>query len=345
MGDTAVNQWKSAPGGNLGDKKAGEQFSLSSVFYAISLLASGLALSTVTLFFSISVLLFWYIGFKASVKGKGTSCIMAIVLYITLLIGAGVSMFTVHTFRLGSKKTQCSGRMRQLCLALLIIESNKGQFPHPTSEGDFPHSWRIDALSKVEPTQFAKKYNRSEPWNGPKNSALGQIHVPILTCPVSDHDTKTPYKLVVGPGTVFDESAPPTISKITDGSANTIIMIEDHSNPIQWTSPHDISIDDAVDLICNMKPHDTSHYHVGIFETVYPGIQVGFADGSIGTIGFNADPTQVRRAFLCSDNQGVDYDVNSIGKIIRIRNWGGMVATAIYGFLIAAPAVPFYRRR
>ena len=171
---------------------------------------------------------------------------------------------------------------------------------------------------------------------------LAKIEIYGMTCPSKEHGPKTPYKLVIGPGTIFEAGKPHTIDRITDGTSNTIVLIEDHSDPVFWSDPDgDISIDEAVELLSNLDPRNAVHSQNETFRTTYWGTHVALADGSVHRIGFNADPELLRNAFLIAD--GGELDIESLGEpVVRVK-YGVIVSAVIYGFLVLLPIFPLIR--
>ena len=319
-------------------------FGLREVFYITSLIAAGLAFSTGSFFFSLFVLLFWGFCF-AIVRSSNSGLTLAIVAVFFLLFFCCVgAMFpSIQAVREAARRVACLNNMRQLNLALLNYESTHSQYPEASKlvQGH-RHSWRLAILPFIEQQNLYSKYDFSKSWDSAQNMPLAKIVIDGMTCPSKEHGPKTPYKLVTGPGTIFEAGKPHTLDRITDGTSNTIVLIEDHSAPVFWSDPDgDISIDEAVELLSNLDPRNAVHSHSETFKTTYWGTHVALADGSVHSIGFNADPELLRNAFLIAD--GGMLHIRSLGEpVVRVK-YGVIVSAVIYGFLVLLPIFPLIR--
>jgi len=319
------------------------RFDLRQVFYVTSLLATGLAFSPWTIPFSIFVLVIWRCCF-ALVRLPNFRYSLLLILVFTLLgiCCAGISLPTVSRVREASRRTQCLNNMRQIGLAVHNYLYAVGELPTPKFGNEFPYSWRIEMVVFIEMGGLPP-YDISQAWDSPKNMTWVESIPSHFSCPSHDHGTKTPYKLVTGPGTVFDnrEGKPPTFEKLIDGSSNTIMLIEDHTNPVSIADPNgDLDFDQAVKLLSKWSPRNSVHCFEGIFSTTYPGTHVVFFDGSTEIIGFNADPQLLRNLFLCADGEIFEGDRSEIGEPIVVYKYGTIVSFVAYLILILLPTFP-----
>ena len=316
------------------------RFDLRQVFYVTSLLAAGLAFSPWTIPLSIFVLLIWWGCFTAVRFPKFRSSLLLIVVFTLLgTCCVGVSLPAVSRVREASRRTVCINNMRQIVMALHNYQYAHGELPTPKIGNEFPYSWRVETLPFMEMGGLPP-YNIGEAWNSPQNIAWIESIPCHFSCPSLDHGSKTPYKLVTGPGTLFDKDKP-TLENVSDGSSNTIMLIEDHANPVSIADPDgDISIDQAVKLLSQWSPEHSAHCFDDLFSTTYPGTHVVFFDGSTETIGFNADPKVLRNLFLCDDGELFECDRSEIGEPVVVYKFGAIVSCAAYLILILLPIFP-----
>lgn len=322
------------------------RFDLRQVFYVTSLLAAGLALSPFTIPLSIFVLLIWWCCFTALRFPKFRSSLLLIV-FFTLLgtCCVGVSLPAVSRVREASRRTVCLNNMRQIGLALLNYESANGEFPTPKIGNEFPYSWRVEILPLLEQGNLRKLYDTNRAWDSPENMTWAESAVDCFCCPSLDQGSKTPYKLVTGPGTAFDDDEPLTIGKLADGTSNTIVLIEDHANPVSIADPDgDLRIEQAVKLLGEFSPRESVHRFENWFSTTYSGTHVLFFDGSTEIIGFNADPQVLRNLFLCADGEKIEIDRSEIGESFVVYKYGVIVSFGAYVVLILLPIFPLWRR-
>jgi Protein of unknown function (DUF1559) len=106
-------------------------------------------------------------------------------------------------------------------------------------------SWRVRMLPYLERFDLYNQFNREEPWDSEHNKQLISQMPDVFKSPlVGDLQGKTVYLLAVGPETVFSDDKGPAIDQITDGPANTIMLVEvDAAHAVPWTKPDDLTID------------------------------------------------------------------------------------------------------
>ena len=291
------------------------------------------------------MLFFWWIGFAAvRSTSPGSNLLLIAMLLLLGVCCSGMLIPGVAQVRSAARRITCQNNMRQLALAMYNYESAHSRFPTARIGDEFPYSWRVELLPFLDEQPLRSRYDENQAWDSPKNLKWAESIPGLFSCPSKDHGKRTPYKLVTGPGTLFDESSPPTFDKISDGATNTIMMIEDHRAPVLISDPGgDLNIDEAVKLLCEMDPRSAPHYSDSAFETTYIGTCVVFCDGSTGIIGFNADPQVLRDMFLCADGNFHQRDSHLIGQTVTIFNWSAVVSFSIYVILLSLPAIFLFR--
>ena len=149
------------------------------------------------------------------------------------------------------KKAQTLDSLKQLALAMHNFHDTYGHFPKAVSTArdfghktDTPHSWRIDLLPFLGAADLYQQYNMNEPWDGPNNKKLLDRMPAVFRSPYDDpKSTSTAYAVLVGKGTIFEPSGKGIkISDITDGTSNTILVVEARRN-CPWMKPEDIPFD------------------------------------------------------------------------------------------------------
>jgi Protein of unknown function (DUF1559) len=150
------------------------------------------------------------------------------------------------------RRDQCKANLTRLGLAFHEYEQAHGHFPAPAllrSDGTPLLSWRISLLPLLGYRPLYERFHLDEPWDSPHNRFLIAEMPPELACPgtaAPRRDGQTGYKLVVGPkigpssvNTPFDASRGVGIREITDGTSNTILVMETDAL-VPWSKPDDL---------------------------------------------------------------------------------------------------------
>jgi uncharacterized protein DUF1559 len=176
-------------------------------------------------------------------------------------------------------RTQCKNNLKQISLALHNYHDAYGCFPPAyvaDKQGRPIHSWRTLILPFVEFKPIYEEYRFDEPWNGPHNRKLAALQLALFQCPEVKHsNSETNYLVVVGPKTVFPGTKCVSISEITGGTTETILVVEVDNSGIQWAEPRDLSYVEAVRGINPKSGIGISSRHK------QGGAQCAFADSSV----------------------------------------------------------------
>lgn len=132
-------------------------------------------------------------------------------------------------------------------------------------------------LPHIEQKPLYDLYDFSEPWDGPHNRLLAARIPPCFQCP-SDSSlpgtANTSYCAITGPQTIWAGDAAATFDDISDGTANTLAVVEVAGSRIHWMEPRDLPFS-ALKLGVNPP----TGARVG---SEHPDIaQVLFCDGSV----------------------------------------------------------------
>ncbi len=205
-------------------------------------------------------------------------------LVCVFLIPMGVLclMTLTHQSRPPPRSSQCKSNLKQIGLALHEYHSKYGCFPPAyiaDAEGRPMHSWRVLILPFLDQLPLYKQYRFDEPWNGPNNQRLTDKALAIYTCPSDDQTEKngrsrfTSYVAIVGPETAWPGGKSVADRDISDGFANTLLVVEVANSRIPWAEPRDLQIR-------QMAPTINSKSGQGISSRHGNGANVLIADGS-----------------------------------------------------------------
>jgi len=173
-------------------------------------------------------------------------------------------------------RTMCINNLKQIGLAMHNYHDWHKSFPPASSvdkSGKPLLSWRVLILPYLDQEALYKEFHLDEPWDGEHNRALIDRMPPTYRCPGGSSKRadlgKTTYLTPRGKATIFPGSEGIKIQKITDGTSNTIFVVDaGNDRAVTWTQPDDWDVDPKFDL-------------KGIFGHHPDGTVFSFADGSV----------------------------------------------------------------
>ncbi len=224
-------------------------------------------------------------------SGMSTGVVIAIVaavvaipmLLVCVGILVGLLLPATQAAREAARRMQCSNNMKQIALAMFNYESTYKTFPpaYTTDANGKPlHSWRTLILPYMEQQALYSQIDLNKPWDDPVNLPFSQMAIPAYACPSGHTDSpeKTCYQVIVDPSGIFSGPTPCQIRQISDGTSNTLLVIETESeNAVPWMAPVDTDLPTFLTLGQHVVPN-----HVG-------GCNSSFADGSVKFLSTSLD--------------------------------------------------------
>lgn len=190
----------------------------------------------------------------------------------------------VQASREAARRAQCRNNLQQIALALHNYHDVYKSFPPAitySADGQPLHSWRVLLLPYLDQQGLYGQYNLNEPWNGPGNSQLLARMPPVYACPSGlPAMGVTHYAVPVGNKTMFPPDRGVRMSEITDGTSNTLMVVETHGSGLNWMAPVDLPSGAGMP---ETQPTTPSSLHSG-------GFQAAFADGSVRFLGNTLAP-------------------------------------------------------
>jgi prepilin-type processing-associated H-X9-DG protein len=220
-------------------------------------------------------------------------------------------------------RAHCANEIQQIGLAMHCYHQAYGRLPPAyttDSDGRPLLSWRVLLLPYLGCEDLYKKVRLNEPWDSPHNyckvfdEAKGptyQFHCCSATDPESETnpESETSYVMVVGPDTISDGPHSVNLGDITDGTANTIMVVEIKNSGIHWAEPRDLDFASMSFRINDPNGKGISSDHPGVAYVV-------FADGHVGCLADNLDSKLVKALLTINGGE----DVSNFTRTPNPRN-------------------------
>jgi len=194
------------------------------------------------------------------------------------------------------QRARSESNLKQILLALHSYNDANRHLPGNITDKDGKPllSWRVAILPYIEEEELYKKFKLDEPWDSEHNKKLLAKMPDLFRVGFEPKgETKTYYQGFAGPGTLFEPGKELTLVSVTDGTSNTIAIVEAGS-PVEWTKPADIPYDPKIEL--KLK---------GPFSNVIMGAT---ADAATHAFRPNPDPKNLRRLIEIADGEVVSFD-------------------------------------
>ena len=184
--------------------------------------------------------------------------IMAAIGVIGLMLMCGLVALllpAVNAAREAARRTTCMNNMRGIALAIVSYEQANGTLPPAyatDANGNPTVSWRVLILPYLGEQALYSQFDTSQPWDSPQNLAASQQMPNVFRCPSdptgSPMSVTTNYLAIVGPETVFTGPNGVRLADITDGMANTLLIVESSTAGVHWSSPEDLDVNSVLSL-------------------------------------------------------------------------------------------------
>jgi RNA polymerase sigma factor (sigma-70 family) len=202
-------------------------------------------------------------------------------------------------------RRQSMDNLKSLTLAMHNYHDMNGQFPPAavySKDGKPLLSWRVLLLPYLDQRDLFAQFKLDEPWDGPTNKKLLARMPDIYAVPLgkAKGTQNTIYQVFTGAGpvhTIFPGPNASRIADITDGTSNTILIVE-AADAVPWTKPADLPYD----------PKKPLPKVGGMFKK---GFQAAFADGSVHFLKQTIKEATLRALITCNDGEVIDAnDIN-----------------------------------
>lgn len=153
-------------------------------------------------------------------------------------------------------------------------------------------SWRVHLLPYYGESALYEQFHLDEPWDSDHNKTLIENMPKIYECEGVEKPGHTSYHVFTGEGTPFGNEEPIGIANITDGTSNTIMVVQAGPDKADiWTKPSGIEFD----------PEDPKAALGKLAETFL----ILLCDGSVRDISSDIDDTTLIRLIQHADGEVV----------------------------------------
>jgi RNA polymerase sigma factor (sigma-70 family) len=195
------------------------------------------------------------------------------------------------------QRMESVNNLKQIGLAQHNYHDVYGHFANDLTDnqGTKLLSWRVAILPYLNETALFNQFKLGEPWDSPHNKKLLGRMPKVFRLPTqAENATDTFYQGFAGAGTMFDPAGPVRMRDVTDGTSNTIFVVESGS-AVPWTKPEDLAYDPAKPL---PKLGDAS---ARVFSAA-------FVDGSVRALQRDLNEKTLRAAITRNDGEPIDWD-------------------------------------
>ena len=222
----------------------------------------------------------------------------------TLAVGVGLLLPAVQKVREAAARTQSANNLKQIMLACHSYHDVMGHFPADIVDktGKPILSWRVAILPYIEQDNVYKNFKLDEPWDSEHNKKMSSVTIKTFLSPSAmaggageNVQGKTNYRGVSGPGAAFEPGKKIKITDFTDGTSNTIVVIET-GELVEWAKPgNDFPFDPKKPLPKFKMPHAG-------------GFQVGLGDGSVRFIRETIAEATLKAMFTRNGGEVIPFD-------------------------------------
>jgi hypothetical protein len=196
---------------------------------------------------------------------------------------------------------QCANQLRQIAIAMHNYQKDHGHLPPAvvcSKEGRPLYSWRVLLLPYLGQEKLYRQFNLNERWDSEQNQKLLDKMPPVLRRPEIDpkDKTRTCFQVFDGPGAAFEAGKTFRVADFTDGTANTILVVE-AGEAVPWTKPADLPFQPQGPL-----PKLGGHFEKGFY--------VAMADGAVHFVNQKVPEKTIRAAITRSGHEILPKDWN-----------------------------------
>lgn len=237
-------------------------------------------------------------GIKSSRSGNGLEMDLSKTqqFYSTATIGTFVGLLlpAVQAVREAARRTDAQNNIRMQMLAVQNFHDAEQRLPGQAitdAAGKPLLSWRVAILPYLDAGDLYREFHLDEPWDSEHNLKLLDRMPAVYRNANIELGSNTVYLAVTGKGTGFEAGKRIRFSDITDGTSNSIGIVEaSPASAVPWTKPEDWT-------------YEPGQEKAGLGGIRPGGFLAVFFDGSSRLISHNLDSETLRLLFLINDGQ------------------------------------------
>ena len=216
-------------------------------------------------------------------------------------IYTAITLPAIQAAREAARRMQCANNLKQILLAFHNYYDAQNCLPpiFTLDENRKPlHSWRVLILPYLEQSALYEQIRLDEPWDSEHNKQFHEMMPGVYRCPSSNSGPGLcDYSVIMGEETAFLDEEGKVFNDITDGTSNTICVVE-RKTGVNWMDPlAEITFEEACEGI-NGKDCKVGSRHTG-------GINVAMFDGSVRFISQTIDLDVWKAALTISGGEAV----------------------------------------
>lgn len=211
------------------------------------------------------------------------------------------------------RRVLCRSNLKQLALALHNYHDVHERFP-PAQLGTPPVSWRVRVLPYLDSNPYFEQYRQDLPWNDGSNAELARLKLRVYTCPAHrlpispEGYAHTSYAALLGGGSLWGTDTSFSLAEITDGTSQTVMLVEVCGYPLPWSEPRDVDVSQFEPQI--NAPGQRFAESKGLLSSFHVGngAHALLADGSARFIGADIDSAVLKALVTAAADDKIDND-------------------------------------
>jgi len=181
-------------------------------------------------------------GVKTTANGMEARAILS--MRADLPVAEPIKMLLAKA-RESSARAQSINNLKQIALAMHNYHNTHNGFPPAAicdKKGKPLLSWRVALLPYLEQQDLYNQFKLDEPWDSEHNIKLAKKTVSVYMTPGVTKPGESNYRIFTGNGAVFDTIQQSRLQDITDGTSNTLMVIQ-AAEGVPWSKPDDLPFD------------------------------------------------------------------------------------------------------